>query len=246
MNVAIFGATSAIAKFVARNYAATGANLYLYARDAEKLDALSNDLRIHGASMTVCRVVDFANREALLEIEKSLQAEAIAFDQALVAFGTLTAQDHAEADTGYLIDELTLNGLHVNALTALLARQMIDNRSGHITVIGSVAGDRGRPSNYAYGSAKALVDTFCSGLSITAQKHGVSLLLIKPGFVDTPMTSDLDLPTPLVASAEYVGGKIHSWAQRKESGVRYVPGYWRIIMLIIRLIPGFIFRRLDL
>jgi decaprenylphospho-beta-D-erythro-pentofuranosid-2-ulose 2-reductase len=112
-------------------------------------------------------------------------------------------------------------------------------------VISSVAGDRGRPSNYLYGTAKAAVSTFCEGLRARLFKVGVHVLTIKPGFVATPMTQGLALPGLLLAQPEQVATDILR-AIEKQTSVRYTPWFWWGIMQVIKAIPGGIFKRLEL
>lgn len=112
-------------------------------------------------------------------------------------------------------------------------------------MISSVAGDRGRPSNYLYGSAKGAVSIFCQGLRARLHKSGANVLTVKPGFVDTPMTRDLKLPALLVTSPARVAGDIVRAVEKRQS-VIYSPPWWRVIMLIIKLIPEAVFRRLKL
>lgn len=131
------------------------------------------------------------------------------------------------------------------ALLTLLANQFEIQRCVSLAAISSVAGDRGRPSNYLYGSAKAAVSTFCEGLRARLFKVGVHVTTIKPGFVDTPMTQGLPLPGPLVASAEQVAALIVAGIERKANTL-YTPRFWALIMLIIRSIPVTIFKHLNL
>jgi decaprenylphospho-beta-D-erythro-pentofuranosid-2-ulose 2-reductase len=137
------------------------------------------------------------------------------------------------------------NGSSVVALLTLLANRFEQQRAGMLAVITSVAGDRGRPSNYVYGSAKAQVSVFCEGLRARLFKAGVSLTDIRPGFVATAMTRGLPLPGPLVASPEAVARRIVAGVERRKD-VLYTPAFWALIMLVIRCIPRFVFKRLKL
>jgi decaprenylphospho-beta-D-erythro-pentofuranosid-2-ulose 2-reductase len=166
-------------------------------------------------------------------------------DVALIAHGTLADQKACEQDVATALRELSTNGLSVIALLTPLANLMEAAKSGTIAVISSVAGDRGRPSNYVYGTAKAAVTTFCDGLRARLYKSGVHVLNIKPGFVDTPMTAGMPLPGPLVAKPERVAADIVRAVDRKKDAI-YTPWFWSGIMLIIRSIPGFVFKRLSL
>jgi decaprenylphospho-beta-D-erythro-pentofuranosid-2-ulose 2-reductase len=130
----------------------------------------------------------------------------------------------------------------VIACLTVLAARFESQGGGVIAVIGSVAGDRGRASNYLYGAAKAAVDTFASGLRGRLYKHGVHVLTIKPGFVDTPMTKGLPLPQALVVPAGKVATDIVRAIEKKRD-VIYTPWFWRLIMLVILHIPNVLFKR---
>jgi short-subunit dehydrogenase len=166
-------------------------------------------------------------------------------DISLIAHGTLPDQKVCEQDVNVALKEFANNGTSVIALLTLLANQFERQRCGTLAVISSVAGDRGRPSNYLYGAAKAAVSSFCEGLRARLFKVGVHLITIKPGFVDTPMTQGLPLPAALVAKPEQVAKSIVAGIERK-TAVLYTPGFWALIMLIIRCVPQAVFKRLNL
>jgi short-subunit dehydrogenase len=143
------------------------------------------------------------------------------------------------------LHEFSTNALSTIALLTRLASLFEAQHSGTIAVISSVAGDRGRASNYVYGAAKAAVTTFCEGLRARLFKSGVHVLTIKPGFVDTPMTAGLALPKPLVATPEEVGKDIvRAVAQGKD--LLYTPWFWSAIMLVVRSLPRFVIKRVSL
>ncbi|WP_250523076.1 MULTISPECIES: SDR family NAD(P)-dependent oxidoreductase, partial [unclassified Caballeronia] len=131
------------------------------------------------------------------------------------------------------------------ALITPIANRLEAQRHGTLAVISSVAGDRGRPSNYLYGSAKAALQAFLEGLRARLFKVGVHVVDIKPGFVATPMTAGLPLPGPLVATPEKVAKDIVRGIDRKKD-VLYTPWFWWGIMLIIRNVPRFVFKRASL
>jgi len=243
--VLIIGATSAIASACARIWAEEGSQFFLVGRNAEKLEQCAADLTARGATAVNVHCMDatdFAAHGAMLESCTAMMRQ---IDIALIAHGTLPDQKACEQDVGTALAELANNGTSVIALLTLLANQFETQRCGTLAVISSVAGDRGRPSNYLYGTAKAAVSTFCEGLRARMFKVGVHVITIKPGFVDTPMTHGLPLPAILVASPEKVATRIVNGIQNK-SGVLYTPGFWLGIMLIIKSIPEFIFKRLSL
>lgn len=166
-------------------------------------------------------------------------------DIALVAHGTLPDQRACEADPLLAVQELATNGGSVMALLTLLATRVELQRAGALAVITSVAGDRGRPSNYVYGSAKAAVSVFCEGLRARLFRSGVTVTDIRPGFVATPMTQGLALPARLVAMPDAVARRIVAGIDRG-ADVVYAPAFWWGIMWIIRYIPRAVFKRLSL
>lgn len=243
--ILIIGATSAIATASARIWAAQGASLFLIARNSEKLQALCADLEVRGATAVgaFCMNAEDINAHAAM-LEEARRALG-QFDVALIAHGTLPDQGVCEADAALTLREFGINATSVIALLTVLANQFERQRNGAIAVISSVAGDRGRPSNYVYGSAKAAVSVFCEGLRARLFKVGVSVTDIRPGFVATPMTVGLPLPERLVAQPEQVARRIVAGIERKVD-VLYAPAFWRWIMLIIRSIPRLIFKRMKL
>lgn len=243
--ILIIGATSAIATACARIWAAQGASLFLVARDAEKLQALCADLEVRGAAAVAAFCMNAENTDThAAMLEGALRALG-QLDVALIAHGTLPAQQACEADANLTLREFSTNGTSVIALLTVLANQFEAQRNGAIAVISSVAGDRGRPSNYVYGSAKAAVSVLCEGLRARLFKVGVSVTDIRPGFVATPMTAGLPLPERLVAQPEQVARRIVAGIDRKVD-VLYAPAFWSLIMFVIRSIPRFVFKRMKL
>lgn len=242
--ILVIGATSAIATACARKWAEAPARFFLVGRDAGRLRQIADDLRIRGAAEVNCHVLDLDHIEehaAMLEAANVLQG----IDIALVAHGTLPDQSQCQADAGLAVREFTTNATSVIAASTAIAERMRVAGAGTLAVISSVAGDRGRASNYLYGAAKAAVSTFCEGLAARMQAHGVRVLTIKPGFVATPMTANLKLPARLTATPEQVARDIVEAVERRAFTL-YTPWFWRYIMLIIRLMPGFLLRRLSL
>lgn len=217
--VAIYGATSAIAQETAKCFASEGASFHLVARDAAKLAAVASDLEVRGASAVTMAVADLVDVERHAE----LMVEA---DVVLIAHGTLPERNDD-------LQSFTLNATSVISLAAHAAKKL--QSGGTLAVVGSVAGDRGRPSNYVYGAAKAAVHAYCEGLRGQLRASGVNVVLVKPGWVDTPMTAAMR-KNPLFASAATVGRRIHS-AIRERRGTVYVPRFWRWISLVVRMLP---------
>lgn len=243
--VLIIGAGSAIAEACARLWAARGAALFLVARSPAQLDSLAADLRLRGARVVntaVLDVNDTAGHPAVLQAAVDALGR---IDVALIAHGTLPDQPVCEHQPEQMLREFATNGGSVMALLMALAGHMAPQRHGALAVITSVAGDRGRPSNYVYGAAKGAVSIFCEGLRARLFKVGVAVVEIRPGFVDTPMTRGLPLPQALVSTPARVAQRIvHAIDQRRD--VVYVPAYWALIMAVIRSIPRVVFKRLSL
>lgn len=240
--ILIVGATSAIAEAVARRYAARGARLHLLGRDSNRLRTIADDLQVRGAAQATYSVLDADALDAHADAIAASLAALGAIDVTLVAHGTLPDQTACDSDTSYAMREFITNGLSTISLCNHLVPVLAP--SGSLAAISSVAGDRGRASNYLYGSAKAAVSTYLSGLRQRLGSDGINVLTIKPGFVDTPMTRAFK-KGPLWAKPDAVAKSIVK-AIDKRSSVAYVPGFWWLIMFIIRSIPEFVFRRVKL
>jgi short-subunit dehydrogenase len=244
MNILIIGATSAIAHETAKCFAHDGATLFLVARSQERLDDVANDLKVRGAKRVDTYTLDLADLGRHQELLDTAISSLGSLDMLLIAHGTLGDQKRCEQSVEETMQELTNNFLSVVSLLTLSANYFEQQKRGVIAVISSVAGDRGRQSNYVYGTAKAGVTTFMQGLRNRLAKSNVTVLTIKPGTVDTPMTASLKKGL-LFASARSVGEGIYN-AIRKRRDVVYLPTYWAIIMFIVRSIPERIFKRLSM
>lgn len=229
MRVVIIGATSGIAQEVAKLYA--GHSLLLVARDAAKLDAVAADLRVRGGDVQRF-VADLADRTH----DEAIVNAAGAPDVVLIAHGSLPDQRNVERDMAAQLAEFDLNATSVIALSARFANVLEQQRRGTLAVIGSVAGDRGRRSNYIYGAAKAAIHAFCEGLRGRLAESGAHVVLIKPGWVDTPMTAAMK-KNPLFASPARVAQDIVR-AIESHRGIAYTPGYWRWIALVVKMLPA--------
>ena len=242
--ILIIGATSAIAEHCARIWAARGGALHLVARNEQHVQTIAADLKVRGASKVTTYCTDLNGmdkHEKLLDIAGDA-LESV--DIVLIAHGTLSNQKSCELSVHETLAEIQTNALSTISLLTLIANRFEAKKSGTICVISSVAGDRGRASNYVYGSAKAMVTAFTSGLRQRLYKSNVSVVTIKPGFVDTPMTSDFKKGF-LWARPKAVASKIIRAIESNKTEV-YVPKFWRSLMLIIRLIPDKIFARIKL
>jgi len=240
LRVAIFGATSGIAHAAGREWARDGAAFFLVGRHEAKLDGVARDLAVRGASAVRAWVGDLTD----IRQHESMVNELLAggpLDRALLAWGVLPDQAACEADPMLFAQQFTVNATSVLALAARLASVLESQRHGSVAVLGSVAGDRGRRSNYAYGAAKAAIDVFMAGLRARLRGTGAAAILVKPGFVRTPMTAHLPA-SPLVWEPEPVARAIVR-AMDGPSRVLYAPFFWRYVMQGIRLLPEPIMQR---
>ncbi len=240
--IALFGATSAIAECCARRYAQRGAQLCLVGRDAERLESIAADLRVRGASEVVVLIADLADMAALPALVGRAWSHWQGLDLALLAHGSLPDQARCDREPAYALQQLHQNAAAPIALLLELALRFETQGSGTLAAIGSVAGDRGRASNGLYGSAKAAVETALSALRQRLLRRGVTVLLIKPGWVDTPMTADFR-KGPLWVGPERVAGDIVTAVDRHWR-VIYTPWFWWPIAALIRALPEFVFQRL--
>jgi decaprenylphospho-beta-D-erythro-pentofuranosid-2-ulose 2-reductase len=244
-NILIIGASSGIAEAVARRYAGQGSSFVLVARNQAKLDVIAADLIARGATGVQTRVWEGRDTASLPEIAGFAWNTLGSVDLALVAHGTLPDQARAQCDLAYATEQFRTNGESAVVCMLALAGHFEAQGRGVLAVIGSVAGDRGRGSNYIYGAAKAAVDAFASGLRAQLFKKGVHVLTIKPGFVATPMTTELNLPAALTATPDRVAADIEKAVDARRN-VLYTPWFWTWIMRIIRFLPTVIFKRLSL
>lgn len=242
--VLILGATSGIAQEASRCFAAEHAKLFLVARDPQKLAAVADDLRVRGAESVETQQADLTDSSVYSEVIGNAFAVWAGLDAALIAHGILPDQGSAETDLAVLRQALETNYVSVVMLLTQLSCAFEKQGFGVLSVIGSVAGDRGRRSNYVYGSAKAGVATFVAGLRSRLTVAGVTVVLIKPGWVSTAMTAHLK-QNFLFAPAEQVGRGVYN-AIVSPRAVVYLPWYWNWIMKVIRLLPEPIFSKLNL
>jgi len=240
--VLIVGASSALATEVARRYAARGATLVLAGRNPARLAAVGDDLRVRGAAAVVIEVLDLLDRgRHPLVVNRAFEEQ---LDVALIAHGDLADQHGCQENPGEAARSLEINLVSTIELLTLLAGAFEAQGSGTIAVISSVAGDRGRQSNYVYGAAKAGVSVFLQGLRQRLYPAGVRVVTLKPGFVDTPMTAHLPR-NPLASSARRAGGAIYRAIEARRD-IAYIPWFWRPVMAIIRAMPETLFKRLRL
>ncbi|WP_262296298.1 SDR family oxidoreductase [Microvirga sesbaniae] len=245
MRVAIFGATSGIATAVARRYAESGARLVLVARDQASLTAAAADLEVRGAAEVEVQEADFARTADIPATVAAAWTRFDGLDLAVVAYGTLPDQQEMEAESAKAEQALVLNFLSPALLCGELAHRFEARKSGTLAVISSVAGDRGRKSNYVYGAAKGGLQRYLEGLRHRLFAAGVQVLDIRPGFVSTKMTAHLSQKGPLWASPDQVAADIVGAIQKRKE-VLYTPWFWRWVMMGVRNAPGPLFHRTSL
>lgn len=238
----ILGAQSDIAKAVARRFAENGTNLYLAHLNKKEIDDFARDVEIRNGVKVVALDFDAVKFKSHRKFFDSLPVKP---DGVITVFGYLGdnlkgIQDFDEAER--IID---VNYKGAVSILNIAANDFLGRKSGFIAGISSVAGDRGRQSNFLYGSAKAGFTAYLSGLRNLLSKSGIQVLTVKPGFVNTQMTAGMDLPQKLVAEPEAVADQIFK-AWKKKKNVIYTKPVWRYIMLIIIHIPEFIFKKLSL
>lgn len=242
--IMVIGATSAIAHATMKIFASDGDSLFLVARDTKKLDAVADDLKVRGACKVEVCVMDMLMYDQHLNIIKQAETRLSGLDMVLIAHGTLPDQKACEESFDLARKEFEVNCISTISMLTHLANYFEQKKSGTIAVISSVAGDRGRQSNYIYGTAKGAVSIFMQGLRNRLCKSGVRVLTIKPGFVDTPMTAKFQKGL-LWAKPDRIAKEIYR-VINKQHEIAYIPKFWRYIMVIIRLIPEGIFKKLNL
>ena len=242
---AIFGATSGIAAAVARHLAARGASLVLVGRDADAIGAAARDLKVRGAVAVAEIIGDFSALETLGEMAEQAWNALSGIDLALIAYGSLPDQASLEAEPGGIAPMLALNFVSPTVLALELARRFEAQRGGTLAIITSVAGDRGRKSNYLYGAAKGGLQRLIEGLRHRLYASGVQVLDIRPGFVATRMTEHLPQGGLLWAQPDRVAADILRAVERRRA-VLYTPWFWHIILFIVRGLPRAVFHRTSL
>ena len=242
-NIVIFGATSRIAECVAREFSARGDLLTLIGRNEAKLGLIAKDLTVRGAKEVRVHVQDLNKIEELPTLIDGLFEES-SVDTVLVAHGVLPEQEVIQDDLPSVLNTLDLNFSSPMAISLEVVKRFEEKDAGSLAVITSVAGLRGRKSNYIYGTAKGALILFLQGLRNRVGKTNVRVIDVRPGFVDTPMTAHLKKGA-LFASPESVAKGI-VLAIDKGKDIVYLPWFWRWIMLIIKSIPEFLFKKMSI
>jgi len=240
--VLIIGAKSDIAKATAREYSKHGYDLYLAARNANELKELAQDITIRTQRAVKLIELDILNFKSHQEFYDSLTEKPLGV---ISAVGYLGDQEKAQTDFNESRRIIDTNFTGVVSIFNIIANDFEKKRSGFIVGISSVAGDRGRKSNYVYGAAKAALTAYLSGLRNRLYDSQVHIMTVKPGFVSTKMTEGMNLPERLTAQPEEVARDIFK-AQQKGKNVLYTKWIWKWVMLIIKIIPEWIFKGLSI
>lgn len=240
--VLIIGAKSDIAKATAKEYAKHGHNLYLAARNSNDLKEFANDIEVRTQRKVKLIELDILDYESHQDVFDNLDEKPLGV---ISAVGYLGDQDKAQTDFTEAQQIMNTNYTGIVSLINIIADDFAKRKSGFIIVISSVAGDRVRKSNYIYGSSKAALTAYLSGLRNRLYGSQVHVMTVKPGFVATKMTAELDLPKALMAQPEEVAKDIYN-AQQNEKSVLYTKWIWGWIMLVIRSIPEFQFRKMNI
>lgn len=242
--ILVLGATSGIAEACIRLWAERGDSLFLIARNEQKLAAVAADARVRGAAYVGSAVADLDDTAGHAE----LLAHAInglgGMDVAFVALGVLGDQARAEKEFAHAAQVIHTNFTAAASLLTWLGNYTAQRHTGTLAVLSSVAGERGRKSNYVYGSSKAALTAFTDGLRNRIDREGVRVMTIKPGPVKTAMTEHM-AGNAKFADVEAVAASLVQSID-KGTDIVYVPGIWAIIMAVIRLIPERIFKKLNL
>jgi len=240
--VLILGGTSDIGQALATVYALNGYNLFLAAREPEKLERFAADLEIRNQVKVVLNEFDAVDFSAHQTFYESLNPQPAGTILCFGYLGTMPASSMAQQE---ILKTIEVNFTGCASILSIVANAYEKRRAGFIVGISSIAGERGRASNYVYGSTKAAVTAFLSGLRNRLHRSHVQVLTVKPGFVRTKMTKDLNLPAKVTATSEQVANHVFR-AQQKRKEVIYSIRIWRFIMMIIRNIPEKIFKKLSL
>jgi len=243
-SIVIVGATSAMAEHCARLWATGQAvNLTLLGRNREKTEAVASDLRVRSPQSTVTVMeANFSDPQQIRATVDGIVAGGVP-DVVLVAHGSLPDQQACQDNLALAAEAMDVNGISPALFAEAFAGHMQRVNRGTLTIIGSVAGERGRKSNYVYGAAKGLVTRYAEGLQHRLAGSNVKVVLVKPGPTATPMTAHM--PQRGMASVESVAAQIVA-ATAKGQPVLYTPGKWALIMLVIANLPRFVFNRMDI
>lgn len=241
--ILIIGATSDIAQAYAR-LKAPHSSMHLAARNEERLTLLENDLRARGCNSVTTSCFDALNEDTYKNLVMEANKKLGKIDIALIAHGTLVEQEKSQVDSVYQRKQIHINCISTLQILEQLASLFSIQKQGTIACITSVAGLRGRQSNYAYGACKAMISTALQGIRNRLTTSNITVLDIRPGLINTKMTKHFP-KSPLWVSAQLVAGDIDKAIGKNKSAL-YTPYFWRYIMLIITFIPERIFKKMRL
>ena len=244
MSVLILGATSPIARQLAHRYAEVGESVYVAARDADEAARIAADVGIRAGVETASGVFDAADFPSHGPLVARVSDLLGPVDVAVLAFGDMGDQEVAEGDFAAAHRIIDVNYTGAVSIAEALAAGMSERGTGSIVGLSSVAGDRGRASNYFYGSAKGAFSLYLQGLRNRLHPRGVHVMTVKLGFVDTRMTFGMETAIP-IASPEAVSRALFA-AQRRRVDTLYYPHFWRGVMGVIKGLPEAVFKRLSL
>ena len=244
--IVIVGATSAMAERCARLWVCEEAiDLTLIGRDLDKTERIAQDLQVRSPESRIqVRTVDFTNPDAITDLAKDV-ATGDSIDTVLIAHGSLPNQFACQEDLNENFQSLLVNGVSPALFAEAFAGHMEKSNMGTLAIIGSVAGDRGRKSNYIYGAAKGLVARYAQGLQHRLANTNVKVVLIKPGPTDTPMTALQKQEGMKLAKVDDVAAMIVNGIARGKPFI-YAPGKWALIMMVVRHIPSAVFNRINI
>ncbi len=242
--IIILGATSGIALEVQRLLAHKGCELLLVARSSQRLAEIEADLSVRSAQQVLTYSADLASIQQHAAIFEFVRHTFPDFDTVLLAYGSMHDQKDSETSVDILLEELHVNFVSATAILTLFAADLERRRTGCLAAITSVAGDRGRRSNYVYGSSKGALSLFLQGLRSRVHPAGVRVITIKPGPVQTPMTDHL-ANSARFADPKQVARDIVRALERRSPEALYTPKIWRYVMTAVRHIPEGIFKRLS-
>lgn len=240
--VLILGANSDIAKAIANIYSKNSFNIYLAGRNISELEANAKNIEIRYGNKAKAIYFDALDFKSHKEFYRSLDPKPIGV---ICVVGYLGDPKLAQSDFEEASKIINTNYTGCTSILNIIADAFETEKAGFIVGISSCAGDRGRASNYIYGSAKGAFSLYLSGLRNRLSKHNIPVLTVKPGFVATKMTEDLDLPRLLTATPEIVAEDIFK-AQQSKKNILYTKWYWWFIMVIIKNIPEVIFKKMNL
>lgn len=241
-SILILGASSDIAKALSHKYASNGYNIILAGRNTKELELDAKNLELRYSIKTRTSFFDALEEEKHPEFYNAIKEEIIGVICVVGYLGDQSKSQKCPQETRKIIDT---NYTGCVSILNIAANDFEEKKEGFIIGISSCAGDRGRASNYTYGSAKGAFSLYLSGLRNRLSKHDINVLTVKPGFVDTKMTSNLDLPKLLTAKPDEVANDIFK-AQQQKKNILYTKWYWLFIMMIIKNIPEFVFKKMKL